>query len=158
MERTLVLIKPDGVKRQLIGEIISIYEKKGLNITALKMIKPSKELAERHYEEHRSKKFFNELIEYITEDRICAMIIEGENVISLVRKINGDKDPLNAELASIRGRFTCEKTRNLVHASDSVGSAEKEIKIWFNEMEEFLGADLKTRDLFNIKENNLIKV
>lgn len=148
MERTLVLIKPDGVKRKLVGEIIKTYEEKGLTIVAIKMLRPSKEIAQEHYEEHKEKVFFNELIEYITEGRVCAMIIQGENVIKLVRKLNGDKDPVKAELGSIRGRFAHEKTRNLVHASDSIEHAEREIKIWFYE----------TRDLFKIEQSNMVEV
>ena len=131
MERTLVLIKPDGVERKLMGDIISIYEKKGLEIIELKLVKASREIAERHYEEHNGRAYFEELINYITEYKLCAMVIQGENAIEVVRHVNGDKDPLKSELASIRGKYTNDKTRNLVHASDSVESAEREIKIWF---------------------------
>ncbi|SKA72893.1 nucleoside diphosphate kinase [Clostridium sp. USBA 49] len=134
MEKTLVLIKPDGVKRKLIGEIISFYERKNLNIIALKMIKANREIAEKHYEEHKEKPYFNELINYITEERLCAIVIEGNNAIEIVRKINGNKDPLNVDMGSIRGRFSCDKTRNLVHASDNLKNADREIKIWFPEL------------------------
>lgn len=134
MERTLVLIKPDGVERKLIGEIISFYEKKCLNIIGLRMIKASRELAEKHYEEHKGREYFDNLINYITEDKLCALVLEGVNAVDLVRRINGDKDPLKSDMGSIRGRFSCEKTRNLVHASDSVENAEREIKIWFPEL------------------------
>ncbi|WP_283091380.1 nucleoside-diphosphate kinase, partial [Clostridium tyrobutyricum] len=89
MERTLVLIKPDAMERKLMGEIISIYEKKGLHIAALKIIKPSKEIAERHYAEHKGKPFFQELVNFITRSEVCAMLIEADNAIELVRKING---------------------------------------------------------------------
>ena len=131
MERSLVLIKPDGVERRLIGQIISIYERKGLNITALKLIKPSKEIAENHYIEHKDKPFFQELVDYLTRGKVCAMIIEGDNVIKTVRKINGATDPAEAEMGTIRGQFALSKSENIVHASDSVESAEREIKIWF---------------------------
>lgn len=134
MERALVLIKPDGVERKLMGEIISFYERKNLNITALKMVKVSRETVEKHYEEHRGRPYFESLINYITEERLCALVIEGENVIETVRKINGDKDPAKADMGSIRGKLSCDKTRNLVHASDSLESAEREISIWFPEL------------------------
>ncbi len=131
MERSLVLIKPDGVEKRLIGQIISIYERKGLNITALKLIKPSKEIVEKHYIEHKDKPFFQELVDYLTRGKVCAMIIEGDNVIKTVRKINGATDPAEAEMGTIRGQFALSKSENIVHASDSVESAEREIKIWF---------------------------
>ncbi|WP_027625925.1 nucleoside-diphosphate kinase [Clostridium lundense] len=134
MERTLVLIKPDGVKRQLIGEIISFYERKNLKISYLKMIKADREVAENHYIEHAGRDYFDKLIEYITEDKIVAMIIEGENAVKIVRKINGVTDPLEADMGSIRGKYGLSKQRNLVHASDSIESAEREISIWFSEL------------------------
>ena len=95
MEKTLVLIKPDGIERKLVGEIISFYERKGLNITAFTMVKASRDIAEKHYEEHKGRPYFEELITYIIRGNLCAMVVEGENVIEIVRKINGDKDPLN---------------------------------------------------------------
>ena len=131
MQKTLILIKPDGVERKLIGEIISFYEKKCLNIIALTIIKASKEIAEKHYEEHKGRPYFESLINYITEDKLCAMVIEGDDAIEIVRRINGDKDPLKYDMGSIRGRFACTKTRNLVHASDSIENANREIGIWF---------------------------
>ncbi|MCM8711324.1 nucleoside-diphosphate kinase [Clostridium sp. SYSU_GA19001] len=134
MEKTLVLIKPDGIERKLIGDIISFYERKNLNIIALKMLKADREIAEKHYEEHKGKEYFNSLIDYITEDKLCALVIEGENVIEAVRRINGDKDPIKADIGSIRGKFSCHKTRNLVHASDSIENANREISIWFPEL------------------------
>lgn len=134
MERTLVLIKPDGVKRKLMGEIISIYERKGLEISAMKLLRPSVEVVGEHYYEHRSKSFYNELVNYITRGYVCALIIEGENAIDAVRKINGATDPLKAETGSIRGKFALSKTENCVHSSDSEDSAEREIKIWFPEI------------------------
>lgn len=133
MERSLVLVKPDGVERRLMGEIISIYEKKGLNIAALKLIQPTREIAENHYIEHKDKSFFKELVAFLTLGKVCAMIIEGDNVVKMVRKINGATDPAEAELGTIRGRFAVSKSENIVHASDSVESAEREIKIWFPE-------------------------
>ena len=135
MERTLVLIKPDAVSRKLIGRIITVYEQKGLNITALKMVQPTKATAEEHYIEHKDKPFFTELVNFLTSGKLCALIIEGENVVRLVRKINGATDPAEAELGTIRGQFAVSKSENIVHASDSVESAAREIKIWFPELE-----------------------
>ena len=134
MERTLVIIKPDAKERKLMGEIISIYEKKGLHISSSKIIKPSIEIAKKHYIEHKDKPFFKELISYITRGEVCVLIIEGDNVITMVRKINGATDPLEADMGTIRGRYAISKTENTVHSSDSVESAEREIKIWFPEI------------------------
>ncbi|HEY5575731.1 MAG TPA: nucleoside-diphosphate kinase [Clostridiaceae bacterium] len=134
MERTLVLIKPDAVERRLAGEIISIYEKKGLHISALKITRPSKEIAEEHYAEHTGKPFFDNLVSYITSGEVCALILEGNNVIAMVRKMNGATDPANAEAGTIRGQFAISMSENTVHASESMESAEREIKIWFPEI------------------------
>lgn len=134
MERTLVLIKPDGVKRKLIGEVLATYEKKDLDIVALKMVTASRDLAEKHYIEHKGRDYYEELVDFITEGPLCALIIEGENVVNLVRKVNGNKNPLESDLASIRGKFCKETTRNLVHASDSKEAAEREIALWFSEL------------------------
>ena len=134
MERTLVLIKPDGVKRGLIGKILNHYEEKSLEIVALKLITATTDDAKEHYSEHEGREYFEELINYVTEGKMCAMILMGEKAVDVVRKINGDKDPVKAELASIRGKFTLDKTHNLVHASDSPESAEREITIWFPEL------------------------
>ena len=134
MGRTLVLIKPDGVERKLIGDVISVYENKDLNITALKMLKATREMAEEHYIEHKGKPYYEELIEFITEGKLCAMIIEGEDVVDMVRTVNGNKDPLKADMSSIRGRYSNSKTKNLVHASDNTEHAEREIKLWFPEL------------------------
>jgi nucleoside-diphosphate kinase len=97
------------------------------------MIKASRKIAERHYEEHIGRTYFNELINYITEERLVALILEGENIVQIVRQVNGDKDPLKSELASVRGKYSNHKTRNLVHASDSYEHAEREMRIWFPE-------------------------
>jgi nucleoside-diphosphate kinase len=134
MEKTLVLIKPDAVERSLMGQIIAIYEQKGLNITALKLIAPSREIAENHYIEHKEKPFFKELVAFLTRGKLCALIIEGDNVVKIVRKINGATDPAEAETGTIRGRFAVSKSENMVHASDSAESAAREIKIWFPEI------------------------
>ena len=134
MERTLVLIKPDAMERKLMGEIITIYENRGLHISSLKIIKPSIEIAKTHYIEHKDKPFYESLVSYITSGEVCALVIEGDNVVTKVRKINGATDPLDADMGTIRGRFAISKSENTVHSSDSVESAEREIKIWFPEI------------------------
>ena len=134
LEKTFVLIKPDGLKRKLIGKIISFYEDKNLYISELKMIKANQNIIEQHYIEHKDKPFFNEVVNYLLEDKLIAMVISGENAISLVRKINGSTNPLEADMGSIRGTFGSEKTRNLVHASDSINNAKREIALWFPEL------------------------
>lgn len=122
------------MERKLMGEIISIYEKKGFSISALKIVKPTKEMAEEHYAEHKGKPFYEPLVNFITKGEVCAVVMEGENIIDAVRKLNGATDPLNAEPGTIRGRYALSKSENAVHASDSVESAEREIKIWFPEL------------------------
>lgn len=134
-EKTLVLIKPDGVERKLIGKIITFYEDKNLIISSLKMIRANDKIVEQHYVEHKDKPFFSDLINYLTEGNIVAMVIEGENAINLVRKINGATDTLTADMGSIRGMFGSGKQRNLVHASDNINNAEREIKLWFPKVE-----------------------
>jgi len=136
MERTLVIIKSDAMERRLMGEIISVYEKKGLKISSIKIIKPSMEIAKKHYNEHIDKAFFEPLIQYITRGEVCVLILEGVDAIAMVRKINGATDPLEAEMGSIRGRYALSKTENAVHSSDSVDNAEREIGIWFPELKQ----------------------
>lgn len=131
MERTLVLIKPDAVEKNNIGNILTFYEKENLKITALKMLKASEDIAHLHYKQHEDKPFFQELINYITRSPLCVLILEGKNAIEKVRKINGNTDPSKAEKNTIRGTFGISKTENSVHASDSIETAEKEINIWF---------------------------
>jgi len=157
MERTLVLIKPDGVKRGLIGRILNHYEEKSLEIVELKVITATLDNAKKHYIEHEGKEFFEDLINYITEGKMCAMILMGDRAIDVARKINGDKDPIKAELGSIRGKFTIDKTYNLVHASDSFDSAEREIRIWFPELNDDAWYK-KTKDLFSKTGGTLINV
>jgi len=135
MERTFLMIKPDGVQRGLIGEIVSRIEKKGLKITALKMIQVSQEKAREHYAEHADKPFFQSLIDYITSGPVVAMVVEGRNAISVVRKMVGKTDPTEAEAGTMRGDMAMDIGRNVVHASDSLRSAEREIGIFFSEDE-----------------------
>ena len=134
MERTFVMIKPDGVKRGLVGEIISRYERKGLRLISAKLMQASAELAEKHYEEHVSKPFFPELVEYITSGPVFVMVLEGDKAVSLVRMINGATRVEDALPGTIRGDFATSTTHNLVHGSDSIESAKREIAIWFPEI------------------------
>lgn len=130
MEKTLVILKPDAVKRGLVGEIISRYERKGLGIVYCNFTKATEKKLEKHYEEHKGKDFYDKLIEYMSSGNIMVMVLEGENVINQVRKINGKTDPLEADLGSIRGDYVNSSRENLVHSSDSVASANREIEIW----------------------------
>ena len=133
MERTLVLIKPDAVEKNIIGSIITFYEQNGLKIVNLKMEKVSKDIAEKHYEEHKGRPYYDSLISFITRSPLCAMIIEGENVISRVREINGATKPEMQKEGTIRKLYATSTSENCVHASDSKESAEREINIWFPE-------------------------
>ena len=133
MEETLVLIKPDGVKRQLCGEILSRYERKGLEIKAKKLLQTPQELAEEHYAEHKDKPFFGELVDFITSGPVLAFILGGQNAVASVRAINGATNPLDATPGSIRGDYALTLDSNVVHASDSAESAAREMKLWFPE-------------------------
>ena len=131
-ERTLVLIKPDGVERQLIGEIISRIERKGLKITALELRQVSEELASQHYAEHEGKPFFGSLLEFITSRPVVAAIVEGPRAVTAIRQLAGGTDPVEkATPGTIRGDFGLETQFNLVHGSDSNESAQREIALWF---------------------------
>ncbi len=132
MEKTFVMIKPDGVERKLVGEIIGRIEKKGFNILDIKMINPTKEMVEEHYDEHKEKPFFEELVNFILQGPVVGIIVEGENVIEVIRLMVGDKNPKFALPGTIRGDFANTTTMNLVHASDSVESSDRELNIWFN--------------------------
>jgi len=135
MEKTFVMIKPDGVQRNLIGEIISRFEKKGLKVVALKMMRVNEEVAHKHYGEHKGKPFFSGLVEYITSGPVVAMVLEGKGAIEMVRAMMGATDPLKAEPGTIRGAYGIDIGRNVVHGSDAPESAEREIKLFFNEEE-----------------------
>jgi nucleoside-diphosphate kinase len=131
-ERTLVLIKPDGVERRLVGEIISRIERKGLIIAALEMRSVSKELATQHYAEHEGKPFFESLLDFITSGPVVAAIVQGPRAIAAFRQIAGGTDPVEkATPGTIRGDFGLETQLNLVHGSDSTDSAKREIALWF---------------------------
>jgi nucleoside-diphosphate kinase len=130
-ERTLVLVKPDGVQRQLVGRILSRYEERGLLIVGLKLVKVDRELAERHYAVHAGKPFFEGLVDFITSGPLVAAALEGPGAISMVRTMNGATKPIDAVPGTIRGDLAVEMGQNLVHASDSAESAATELSIWF---------------------------
>ena len=131
MEQTLVLVKGDGVRRRLIGEILRRIENKGLDIREMRLMDVSRELAEEHYAEHREKPFFGELVEFITTTPVVAMRVEGEGAIKVVRKLMGATNPAEAAPGTIRGDLALSMPDNLVHGSDSPESAEKELKLFF---------------------------
>ena len=133
LERSFVIIKPDGVERNLVGKILEAYEGAGLKIIKMKMEQISEELAEKHYEEHKEQPFFKSLIEYITRSNIVALVLEGDDAIAKIRKLNGATNPQNSEFGTIRKRFAISKSENTVHASDSLESAKREIELWFLE-------------------------
>lgn len=134
-QQTLVLIKPDGVKRRLTGEIISRIERKGLTVVALEMRNVGDELARRHYAEHEAKPFFPSLLEFITSGPLVAAIVEGPRAVAAVRQLAGATDPVEAAApGTIRGDFALETQFNLVHGSDSPESAKREIALWFPEV------------------------
>ena len=133
MEETLVLIKPDGVKRQICGEILTRYERKGVIIKAMKLLQTPKELAQEHYAEHKDKPFFGELVDFITSGPVLAFVLAGKNAVTSVRTINGATNPVDATPGSIRGDYALTMDSNVVHASDSVDSAAREIHLWFPE-------------------------
>jgi len=131
MERTLVLVKPDGVQRGLIGEVIGRLERRGLRLVAAKFIQVSQELAETHYAIHKGKPFYDGLIKYITSAPVMAMAWEGPNAVAAIRQTMGATRPTEAAPGSIRHDFALEVGRNLTHASDSVENGEKEVALWF---------------------------
>lgn len=127
------MIKPDGVQRGLIGEIISRIERKGLRIVAMRMCQITDETARRHYAEHVEKGFFNSLIDFITSSPVVLMLVEGENAITVMRAMSGATDPKEASIGTIRGDFGLDVGRNLIHSADSLESAKREIAIHFTE-------------------------
>ncbi|MCJ7433193.1 MAG: nucleoside-diphosphate kinase [Anaerolineales bacterium] len=135
MERTLVLVKPDGVQRGLIGEVIARLERRGLRLVAAKFMQVSKELAETHYAIHKGKPFYDGLIAYITSAPVMAMVWEGPNAVAAVRQTMGSTKPVEAAPGTIRHDFALEVGRNLTHASDSAENGEKEISLWFKKGE-----------------------
>ena len=129
--KTFFMIKPDGVQRNLVGEIISRVEAKGFSITKIKMMTISKNLAEKHYEEHKDKPFFSNLVSFITSGPVVAMQVEGENVVLQIRNLMGATNPSESTPGSIRGDLATELDKNVVHGSDSDESAERELSLFF---------------------------
>jgi nucleoside-diphosphate kinase len=130
-ERTLVLVKPDGVQRLLTGRILARYEERGLKLVGLKLVRVDRDLAERHYAVHRDKPFFGGLVEFITSGPLVALALEGPNAIAIVRALNGATRPHEAAPGTIRGDFAVETAQNIVHASDSAETAVAELDLWF---------------------------
>jgi len=131
-EETLVLIKPDGIERRLVGEIIGRYERLGLDIRSIRLVHPDEQLLRRHYAEHVDKPFFPELMAFMLSGNTIAMILSGEDAIGKVRAINGSTDPKEASAGTIRGDLADDVRHNLVHGSDGPDSAAREIAIWFS--------------------------
>ncbi len=135
MERTFIAIKPDGVQRGLVGEIIRRFENKGFTLVGMKFVTVSRELAEQHYDVHRDKPFFSSLVSFITSGPVVAMVWEGKDIIASARKIIGATKPNEADPGTIRGDFGIDIGRNLIHGSDAEDTAKKEIDLWFNPQE-----------------------
>ncbi|KPC68183.1 nucleoside diphosphate kinase [Thermoactinomyces vulgaris] len=135
MEKTFIMVKPDGVQRGLIGEIVARFEKKGFQLVGAKLMTVSRELAEEHYAEHKERPFFGELVDFITSGPVFAMVWQGNNVIATARQMMGKTNPADALPGTIRGDFGVNVAMNIVHGSDSPTSAEREIALWFNDAE-----------------------
>jgi len=131
VERTFLAVKPDGVQRGLVGEILHRFEAKGFTLVGLKLMHVSRELAEQHYGEHKEKPFFAGLVDFITSGPVVAMVWEGKGVVAAARKIIGATNPLNAEPGTIRGSYGIDIGRNIIHGSDAVETAQREIELWF---------------------------
>ena len=134
MDRTLILVKPDAFARQLTGVALARLERKGLRLTAVKLMHLDREQAERHYAEHEGKDFYEDLVTFITSGPLVAMVLEGDRAIAAARQVIGDTDPLEAPPGSIRGEFATEVRRNMLHGSDSSESAEREVALFFPEL------------------------
>jgi nucleoside-diphosphate kinase len=134
LERTFVMVKPDGVRRHLIGEIVRRFEAKGFQIVAMRMLVASEELAQKHYAAHMGKPFYDGLVEFITSGPVVAMVLEAEDAIRLVRNAMGALKPSEALPGTIRGDLTTQMRENLIHGSDSLEAAQTEIGLWFPEL------------------------
>ena len=146
-ERTFIAIKPDGVQRGLVAEIIGRFEKKGFKLVGLKQLTPTKDIAQRHYGVHKDRPFFDDLVDFISSGPIVAMVWEGSGVILNARKLIGATNPLESEPGTIRGDFAINIGRNIVHGSDSKDTAEFEINLWFakDELNDWNHADTEWR-------------
>lgn len=131
MERTFLMLKPDAVQRGLVGQVIVRFESKGFKLVGMKLMQVDQDLAEEHYAEHRGKPFFEPTVNYITSSPVVAMVWEGKNVVASAREMMGATNPANASPGSIRGAFGVDISRNIIHGSDSVGSANREISLYF---------------------------
>ncbi|MEE1132721.1 MAG: nucleoside-diphosphate kinase [Caryophanon sp.] len=131
IEKTFLMVKPDGVERQVIGDIVDRFERRGFVLKGAKLMVASKELAEKHYAEHAERPFFGELVDFITSGPVFAMVWEGENVIKLARTMMGATKPEDSNPGTIRGDFATTLSHNIIHGSDSLASAEREIGLWF---------------------------
>ena len=134
MERTLILVKPDAFARQLSGEIIARFERKGLRLVALQLMTMTREMASTHYAEHEGKPFFGELVDFITSGPLVAMVLEGEQAIAAARQVIGATNPLQATTGSIRGDYAIEVGQNMVHGSDAPESAAREVALFFPQL------------------------
>lgn len=131
VERTYIMVKPDGVQRRLTGEIIRRFENRGLKLVGLKMLTPTRETAEKHYEVHKERPFYGELVDFVTSGPVVAMVWEGPDAVKLTRQMIGATKPLDAQPGTIRGDYTCDILSNLIHGSDSPENAQTEINLWF---------------------------
>lgn len=135
MERTFIMVKPDGVQRNLVGEVIRRFETKGFKLVGLKLVSVSKELAEKHYGVHKERPFFGSLVEFICSSPVVAMVWEGDGVVAAARNLIGATNPLTAAPGTIRGDFGVSIGRNLIHGSDAIETAQHEINLWFSKEE-----------------------
>jgi nucleoside-diphosphate kinase len=131
MERTYIMVKPDGVQRRLVGEIIGRFENRGLKLVGLKQLVPSRTTAEKHYAVHAERPFFGELVDFVTSGPVVAMVWEGSDAIQICRNMIGATKPVNATSGTIRGDYTCDMMLNLIHGSDAPETAADEIALWF---------------------------
>jgi len=132
MERTFIMVKPDGVQRGLVGELISKWERRGFKLLACKLFTPSSEVVTNHYDEHKTKSFFPGLLNFMTSGPVVAMVWEGKNIVKISRDMIGATNPLNATPGTVRGDYCVTVGKNVIHGSDSVESAQREIAIWFS--------------------------
>src|SRR5690625_879681 len=143
MENSLLMVKPDGVQRNLVGEIVGRFEKKGFKLVGAKLMQVSEELAKEHYGEHKERPFFGELVEFITSGPVFAMVWEGENVIATARHMMGATNPAEADAGTIRGDYGVTVGKNVIHGSDSVESAEREVNLFFRSEERRVGKECR---------------
>lgn len=144
MERSFVAIKPDGVQREVVGELLTRFEKKGVKIIGMKLMEISNSLAKKHYEIHKERPFFDELIKFITSGPVVALVMEGENIVDVIRGMVGATKAGDARAGTIRGDYVLDTGQNLIHASDSLENAKREIELFFKE-EEIINYDLAVR-------------